>query len=942
MIKQIINNWQLELILLLGLVLAVGVFSSIPMYSEGSLQFSLVRHWEERSSAQNPPGVVHIANDQWRDYHVILSGSDWRAQDEAWEEFQRLDTMLRRDIPQQFGSELLHLVEMGRIERKWVQPVIPDGYSQRRYLDIQYISDLEDRITIIDGRLPSPEFGITDETIEVMVDEVARDSLNIMLDRLYTYPLRVADGEERRTLNVKVVGIFRVDQESLNQPVWVNRPPFEQTFFVLPEVFAELVQRDDTQPNGYDWFFVFEHQSIRVHQLMGLVYGLRTVESRAKQISENVRYVRSPSNTLRSFMSRAEVLQKLLLILSLPVMGMILYYVILAASLTVRRRRNEIAMLKSRGACVPQIMLIFALEWGILCLVAIGIGPYLGMFIARVMGAAAGFLSFVGREPLPAVIGINAYKYASAAAGVALISCLFQVLPAARHSIVSYKQDIGRSGAVPVWQRYYLDFILLAFSAYGYRALLQQIEALKAGIAEVSELLLDPMLFLVPVLFLVSAGLFVLRILPLVIRFFAWITTRLPDISIVMTLRQFSRDPGRFTPLMFFIILTVALGIYGASIARTLDHNYVDSIMYEVGSDVVFQSRWSTGSSMGGFYDEDDLGGMYEAEPQERAEPPFYLHKDLPGVVDAARVMRYRAGVDGQRGTLLGIDPIDFAHVAWFRQDLAQEHMNYYLNALILYEEAAIVSRDVFEASNMQIGDWISVRVGDREMDFFVAGIVDYWPSVQPREYPFMVVNLDYVHSQYIIEPYQVWLRLEQGAQLTPMVEELREEDIWVSYINDTRSRIIQGRRDPQRMGLFGMLSIVFVVSVLITVIGFLLYSFLSLKDRMLQFGVLRSIGLSFPQLLTMLSLEQLLSVGVALVLGTVFGTIVSYVFIPFMQVTQGIAGVVPPFIVVVQSEDIIRIFAMLGGTLFVGLIGLGIILARMKLNQAIKLGEEV
>ncbi len=938
MIKQIVNNWQLELILLLGLVLAVGVFSSIPIYTEGSLQFSLVRHWERSSSSQSPPGVVHIANDQWRDYHAILSGATWRDQAEAWAEFKRLDTMFKRDIPARFGTELLHQVQTGRIERKWVQPVIADGYNQRRYLDIRYVSGLEDRITIVDGRWPDEDHGIRDETIEVVIDETARDTLNIMVDRVYIYPLTVADGEERRHLHIKVVGVFRVNQEDLNRPVWISRPPFEQTFFVTEGLFAELVQRDDTQPNGYDWYFVFDHDSVRVNQLMNIVTGLRTVQSRAEQTAKNVRYVRSPSNTLSSFMSRADILQKLLLILSLPVMGMILYYVMLAASLTIRRRRNEIAMLKSRGAGVTQILLIFTLEWGILCLLAIGIGPYLGIFIARVMGASAGFLSFVGRAPLPVELSSNTYRYAIVAAVVALISCLFQVIPAARHSIVSYKQDIGRGGSLPIWQRFYLDYILLGFSVYGYRMLLQQIRALNTGTAQVSDLLLDPMLFLVPVLFLVAAGLLVLRIVPWVIRFLAWSTQRLPDVSLVMTLRQFSRDPGRYTPLMFFIILTVALGIYGASIARTIDYNYVDSIMYGAGSDVVLQSRWSVSS---GYYGS-DMDDEYQPEPVEVTEPPFYIHKELPGVIDAARVMRYRGTFGSTQGTMIGIDPVDFANVSWFRKDLADHHLNNYLNMLIMHEEAALVSPDVFTAGNLNLGDWVQIRVGSQNIDFFVAGVVDYWPSVQPRDYPFIIVNLDYVQSQYIIEPYQVWLRLAPGAQLAPMVEILREEGIWVTNIVDTRSQIIQGRRDPQRMGLFGMLTIVFVVSVLITVIGFLLYSFLSLKDRMLQFGVLRAIGLSFPQLLIMLSLEQLLSVGLALVLGTLFGAIASYIFIPFMQVTQGVAGVIPPFLVVVQNEDIIRIFMMLGITLFIGLIGLGVALAKMKLNQAIKLGEEV
>ncbi|NLJ86354.1 MAG: hypothetical protein GX322_07935, partial [Firmicutes bacterium] len=37
-IKQIVRNWRLELGLLLGLIVAVGVISTVPIYTNGALQ----------------------------------------------------------------------------------------------------------------------------------------------------------------------------------------------------------------------------------------------------------------------------------------------------------------------------------------------------------------------------------------------------------------------------------------------------------------------------------------------------------------------------------------------------------------------------------------------------------------------------------------------------------------------------------------------------------------------------------------------------------------------------------------------------------------------------------------------------------------------------------------------------------------------------------------
>jgi Predicted permease. len=104
----------------------------------------------------------------------------------------------------------------------------------------------------------------------------------------------------------------------------------------------------------------------------------------------------------------------------------------------------------------------------------------------------------------------------------------------------------------------------------------------------------------------------------------------------------------------------------------------------------------------------------------------------------------------------------------------------------------------------------------------------------------------------------------------------------------------------------------------------------------------MRAIGLSISQLITILSLEQFLTVGAGFSLGTLFGVIVSQVFLPFLQVSQNLDGVVPGFRIIVQRSDISNILIILGISLVIGLLILAFILIRLKLHEAIKLGEEV
>ncbi|MFW6264986.1 MAG: FtsX-like permease family protein, partial [Bacillota bacterium] len=852
-LKQIIKNWKLECILLFGLILAVAVSSTIVIYTDGVLQSVMVNQWEESQGANYRPGSIRIIDEQWYDYHPLLSENQDRDQNEAFQQYLDLDEFFQDNVPSIFNTEKLAFSTSGRTDRKAITPRDSNEESVKRYANISFQTGLKEKVELIEGKWFEES---SEDYIEVVIDENALHNMELKLNNIYQYPLERKDDERREYLNFKIVGVFRVDSNFYNAAVWSELPPFSETFFISENNFEQMIKRDDTKPYQYAWFWNFDYKPIRINQLPDMLSTLRRVERGMSNISDNTRITNASIRSLSYLIKEADLLRTLLLILSLPILGMIFYYIILAASLTIQKRSNEIALFRSRGAGLFQILFTYILEWLFIGMAALFIGPYLGLFIAKLMGGASGFLEFVNREPLPVTIPANTYFYALLTIGLAIVSCLFLIIPAARESIISYKQNLARNNKKQFWQRYYLDFVLLAFSIYGYRELSKQISMMQSSANYSSDLLLDPMLFLIPVLFLATAGLLTLRLLPYFLRLLTIITEKLPEVSLTVTLRQFFRNPGQYTPLLFFIIMTVSLGIYSSSIARTMNQNYTDSLMYKHGADIVLQERWNFDTSSPPMEsrnnpeaEEDDDNEDDNSEKQTIFEPPFYIHKQLPGVIDAARVLTKRGNIkignsSVGSGTLMAIDPVDFSNVSWFRDDLTEEHQNYYLNALIENSNAVLVDREFFEDEELALGDWVRLNLGGQNIEFFVAGVVDLWPTIYPDQFPLLIGNLNYVQQQYIIEPYEVWLNLEDDAELQLIVDSLAEENIYVSNISDARTKIIENRRDPQRMGLFGILSIGFIVAVLITVLGFFLYNFLSLKSRLLQFGVMRAIGL--------------------------------------------------------------------------------------------------
>ncbi len=81
----------------------------------------------------------------------------------------------------------------------------------------------------------------------------------------------------------------------------------------------------------------------------------------------------------------------------------------------------------------------------------------------------------------------------------------------------------------------------------------------------------DPMLFLCASLFIISAGLVALRIQPLIVKKLVYVITKrfLKPASFASFL-QILRSRGKQSFMMVFLMLTVALGIYNTTVARTI------------------------------------------------------------------------------------------------------------------------------------------------------------------------------------------------------------------------------------------------------------------------------------------------------------------------------------------------------------------------------------
>ena len=141
---------------------------------------------------------------------------------------------------------------------------------------------------------------------------------------------------------------------------------------------------------------------------------------------------------------------------------------------------------------------------------------------------------------------------------------------------------------------------------------------------------------------------------------------------------------------------------------------------------------------------------------------------------------------------------------------------------------------------------------------------------------------------------------------------------------------------------MFGLLSVGFVAAAVLTVIGFLVYAVVSFQRRFIELGMLRAIGLSVGQMAAFLTgeLAALILAGVGL--GTGLGVWASSIFIPYFQVGDDKTATVPPFIVRIAWERLDTIFVLYGAMFILAVLLLTALLIRMRVFEAVKLGETV
>ncbi|MEZ4493754.1 MAG: FtsX-like permease family protein [Dehalococcoidia bacterium] len=363
-------------------------------------------------------------------------------------------------------------------------------------------------------------------------------------------------------------------------------------------------------------------------------------------------------NTLAEFERGESVKQTPLTILLLQISAIALFYVGLVSAIVVERQSDEVALLRSRGASVAQVLTIYLGEGLLVAIPTLLVAPLLATIATSALGLTPAFKDVNDGNLLPAVLVPQAFLWALAGVTLSLLAVVVPVFFVARRTSVTQKRQEARPSP-SILQRYYLDLALAAFAGVLLWELNERGSAFEpsstGGISS------DPILLASPTLIIAAAAALVLRFYPLILRVATRGLTAVAGVTVTIGLWQLVRRPGQYTRLTLLLMMGVAVGTFAASYSSTADRSYRDRAAFAAGTDLRARTA-------------DRITAPGNTQDHE-ADLAAIDGIDLASLVYRSGTRTGAVGNSGRQVVILGVDPTDASTMLFSREDFADQSL---------------------------------------------------------------------------------------------------------------------------------------------------------------------------------------------------------------------------------------------------------------------------
>ena len=261
-----------------------------------------------------------------------------------------------------------------------------------------------------------------------------------------------------------------------------------------------------------------------------------------------------------------------------------------------------------------------------------------------------------------------------------------------------------------------------------------------------------------------------------------------------------------------------------------------------------------------------------------------------------------------------------------------------------------LTSASFLKDTGHAVGDDFDVSVTGHRIPIRLVAQIDYFPSVDTVNERVLIADLGSLSRYANLETTagefsgnEVWLSTDtSAASRERLLSRLTTGPPFPGReLHDRSEYLAESQVDPlTEAGWSALLFMAFSAVLVLSGVGFFVHAYVSFRSREAHFALMRTIGFSMKQLMTLIWLEQALVVAAGLALGTWMGGRVGATIMPFVSHSEEGRMLLPPFVVEVNWGTLaitygamILVFALITG-------GMVWFVRRISLQRILRLGE--
>ena len=261
----------------------------------------------------------------------------------------------------------------------------------------------------------------------------------------------------------------------------------------------------------------------------------------------------------------------------------------------------------------------------------------------------------------------------------------------------------------------------------------------------------------------------------------------------------------------------------------------------------------------------------------------------------------------------------------------------------------ALVSRLFLEVADAEIGDIRTVGLSTFSLPVEIKAVVDYFPTLDPAERPFVVVDLEtFIRQSNFHSPRptggsnELWVHPgASGGDGNAVADVLEDKGARSRNISVASDMVLNSVDQPLVNAGWGtLLVLMFLALVLASALGVMLFSFIDTKERQTEFALLRTLGSSRIQLNGTVWFSVFLVAICGVSLGTLAGYLIGISLLPLMEVAEQGAKVTPRMVLETNWVTLSVSYIILGAVTLGTVLWLIWFTAKMEIHQVLRIGE--